>query len=332
MRNTRPTRMRSWLFVAVLTVLIPSASAQTARIAFEKNDTLEEIRQKIEANGYAFQVEPNWVYKLPESDRQRLLSRRASPKPLKPLDEPDYGPLMQVLSRQNGLPSSFDWRSQGGHTYIGAVRNQGDCGSCYSFGATAALESVYNINNGLYDGNCVDLSEAFLAFCLGELPAYYDHFYGCDGADYDYLELQALAEYGLPLESAFPYSDSLTACQQDSWNASRYSVQSWHRVPCADVNAIKTAIYNYGVVDAAVLAGDAFMAYSTGVYDDTNASCDTTPCYYAETNHAIALVGWNDDPVDGGYWILRNSWGTSWGESGYMRIKYQAAHVSCAVC
>jgi hypothetical protein len=84
----------------------------------------------------------------------------------------------------------------------------------------------------------------------------------------------------------------------------------------------------YGVVDAAVYAGSAFSAYSGGIYQDSKTSCFSYPCYYTETNHIIALVGWDDNGGDG-YWILRNSWGTSWGENGYMRIKYTSARVAC---
>ncbi len=82
----------------------------------------------------------------------------------------------------------------------------------------------------------------------------------------------------------------------------------------------------YGVIDVAVYAGSAFQGYSGGIYQDTNTSCSATPCDYTPTNHAVALVGWND--ADGA-WILRNSWGPSWGENGYMRIKYTSAIVAC---
>jgi hypothetical protein len=88
-------------------------------------------------------------------------------------------------------------------------------------------------------------------------------------------------------------------------------------------------------VDAAVDAADPFSAYSSGVYQNTSTSCTgTTPCYYTPTDHAISLVGWNDNPPEGGggCWILRNSWGSSWGEDGYMRIRYTSARVSCEVC
>jgi len=109
------------------------------------------------------------------------------------------------------------------------------------------------------------------------------------------------------------------------------SFDAWHRIPCDNIEAIKTAIMTYGVVDAAVYVGSAFQAYGGGIYEDSRVSCDSSPCYYTSVNHAIALVGWNDngDPDNEGYWILRNSRGTSWGEDGYMRIKYRSARVAC---
>jgi hypothetical protein len=77
----------------------------------------------------------------------------------------------------------------------------------------------------------------------------------------------------------------------------------------------------------------AFAAYASGIFVDEYTECDVSPCYYAETNHCVALVGWQDTSSNGdGYWILRNSWGTNWGENGYMRIAYRSAHVTCAVC
>ncbi|NCC93554.1 MAG: hypothetical protein EOM10_09775, partial [Opitutae bacterium] len=100
-----------------------------------------------------------------------------------------------------------------------------------------------------------------------------------------------------------------------------------------NIDAIKTAIMTYGVVDAAVLTDNAFMNYDTGVYDNNNNDCNSG--YYETTDHAISLVGWDDNPPEGGggVFILRNSWGTSGtGEGGYMRIRTNAAVVHCAVC
>ncbi|MDH5363776.1 MAG: C1 family peptidase, partial [Dehalococcoidia bacterium] len=244
----------------------------------------------------------------------------------------DIGPLARYLGKRQ-LPSQFDWRNYDGHSYIGGIGNQGSCGSCYAFGACAAAEGTYNFANGLYDGNCSDFSESFIIWCLGNLPEYNPHFYGCGGSDYDYMELTALTAEGVCSEADFPYKTSPDC--GDHWDDPRIAFDSWHRIPCGDIDAIKTAIMTYGVVDVAVLTTTAFEAYSGGIYEDTNTACDGEPCDYTTTDHIVALVGWDDngDPVNEGYWILRNSWGSAdWGESGYMRIKYRSAVVACEAC
>ena len=85
---------------------------------------------------------------------------------------------------------------------------------------------------------------------------------------------------------------------------------------------IKNAIYTYGPITAGISAGNGFSDYDDGIFStDETADCPGTTF---QTNHQIILVGWNDV---GGYWILRNSWGPNWGESGYMRIAYGTSRV-----
>jgi len=299
---------------------------------FEEGDSLEELRDKIQQNGYNFTVDHNWVYDMSPEEKEKFFSRHDSGF-FEGIDaSEDIGPLASQLGRKQ-LPSQFDWRNYTGHSYIGDIKNQGSCGSCYAFGACAAAEGTYNWAMGLYDANCTDLSESFIMWCLGSLPQYYSHFYGCDGADYSYSELTALTVEGICNEADFPYQTS-SGCG-DHWDDPRITFDSWHRVPCGDIEAIKTAIMTYGPVDAAVYVGSAFQAYSSGIYEDSNTACDSSPCFYTPTNHAIALVGWNDNgnPETDGYWILRNSWGSDdWGENGYMRIKYHSAVVACEAC
>ena len=241
--------------------------------------------------------------------------------------EPEY------LTRDNkgSLPSSFCWTNKNGHSYIGPIRGQGDCGSCYAFSACAAAEGTYNWATGKYDGNRAEFSESFIAWCLGRLSQYSSHFFGCDGADYDYAELDALCAIGICSAADFPYQESDPgSCTH--WGDPRKVFASWHRVSCEDIDGIKTAIMTYGVVDAAVKAGG--WVYNSGIYEDSLTNCPGSPCDYTSTDHAIGLVGWNDNsnPETNGYWILRNSWGTSWGENGYMRIKYRSSRVACEVC
>jgi putative hemolysin len=234
------------------------------------------------------------------------------------------------LPQRIELPASFSWLDYNGHKYIGDIRDQGNCGSCYAFGACATAEGVYNYAMGLYDDNCVDLSESFIIWCLGSIPPYNSHFFGCNGADYTYSELQALVDMGNTYESYFPYT-IINPGSCTHWNDPRIQYNNWYRVACSDITAIKTAIMTYGVVDAAVYVGATFQNYTGGIYTDNKKTCNSSPCYYTPTNHAVSLVGWGVDPVAGEYWILRNSWSEGWGEDGYMRIATKAARVACEV-
>jgi hypothetical protein len=314
--------------VATLFLLHPLAlPAQETILTFEPDDTLEEIRYKIDHNGYDFTVDHNWVFDMSPAGKASFFNRCAPLQPRRYGLADGIGPLGDFLGTVD-LPSSFDWRNYDGHSYIGDIRDQGNCGSCYAFAAAAAAEGAYNWANGLYDGSCIDFSEAFIAFCLSDHYSW--HFDGCYGSDYDYYELEALIQYGICTEAWYLYTYHDQSCPFSPY-PSLIQFQSWHRIPCNDIEAIKTAIITYGVVDAAVKAGSAFSGYSGGIYQDSNTSCNSIPCYYTPTNHAISLVGWDDNGGDG-YWILRNSWGTGWGESGYMRISYTSAYVACEAC
>jgi C1A family cysteine protease len=230
-------------------------------------------------------------------------------------------------------PTSFDWRSYNGHSYIGPIRDQGSCGSCYAFGATACAEGTYNFATGKYDSNTSDFAESYIIWCLSTLPAYSSHFGGCAGADYSYSELQALVDIGTIPESYFPYSPaSGQSCPSAASTAPKTKFNSWYRVPCSDVEAIKTAIMTHGVVDAAVYVTSAWQKYSGGIFSNKSTTCTGNPCENTTTNHAIALVGWGHDATAGDYWILRNSWGSSWGENGYMRTTVKSGRLACSVC
>ncbi|HQH11869.1 MAG TPA: C1 family peptidase, partial [Candidatus Sumerlaeota bacterium] len=178
------------LLLALMFSLNVSAQNEREMLRFEPEDSLEDIRFKIEQNGYDFEVEHNRIFDMAPEEKKAFFSRKAPAIKKEFARDEDLGPLASHLGM--ALPAAFDWRNHNGHSYIGAIRDQGNCGSCYAFGAAAAAEGAWNAAQGLYDANCSDFSEAFIAFCLSQ---YYDGFYGCEGADYDYEELDAIVKY-----------------------------------------------------------------------------------------------------------------------------------------
>lgn len=225
------------------------------------------------------------------------------------------------------LPEAFDWRFRNQHSYIGPVRDQGACGDCYAFGAAAAAEVAYNIRHDKYDENTIDYSESYIAWCLGTYGPYSEHFSGCNGADFEYAEFEALTREGIIQERYFPYiEEDPGSCTHQ--NDPVHIFSGWGRIAPNDITGIKNAIMEYGILDAAILAPAELIFYSGGIYGDGQTDCPDG--FRTATNHGVALVGWGHDAVQGDYWILRNSWGAMWGENGYMKIAVKAARVACS--
>ena len=217
----------------------------------------------------------------------------------------------------SSLPASFDWRTSGN---VSGVRNQGGCGSCWAFGTTAIMESALSINTQ----TSVDLSEQFLVSCnVASKNTMCGQKYSCatggceDAQDYHISDLgQGQTSIGAVLELQFPYSGTDAACPVNLTHP--YKASSWDIVGDTyypSVAQIKNAIYSYGPVTSRVCVEGDFYSYRSGVY-----STDHTDCL----NHLIALVGWDDSTQT---WLLRNSWGTGWGEGGYMHIRWGVSNV-----
>ncbi len=205
------------------------------------------------------------------------------------------------------LPTAFNWCSQGGCT---PVRNQGNCGSCWAFATVGPLESQIRLNDGLSK----DLAEQYLLSCNVDG-------YDCDGGwwahDYHAWKTPPLEPgAGAVYEADFAYTaNDAVACNPP--HAHHEKILSWAFVgPVSGVPPVaelKQAIFDHGPVAAAVCVNDAFRRYGSGVF--TGPGCD-------DVNHGIVLVGWDDTRGAGGAWRLRNSWGSAWGEGGYMWIAY----------
>ena len=218
------------------------------------------------------------------------------------------------LEISDDLPEAFDWREEvdGG---MPAIRNQASCGSCWAFGTMAPLECIIKIKDGIE----VDLSEQWLVSCNQDG-------YDCGGGwwCHDYFreggKTDPCGESGAVLEEDFPYTATNAPCNCPYPH--EYFIEDWAYVGdyggVAPVDQIKQAIYDYGPVSVAVCVNDAFHDYDGGVF--SGPTCHSI-------NHAVCLVGWDDNQGSEGVWFLRNSWGPGWGEDGYMRIEYGVCDV-----
>ncbi len=223
-------------------------------------------------------------------------------------------PVQSGVSANLGLPTAFNWCDQGG---CAPIRDQGNCGSCWAFATTEPLEHVIRIN----DGVTVDLSEQYLISCNSDG-------WGCNGGlwahDYhQWKKVSGESGAGAVLEDNFAYRAKDVRCNPPHGKA--YQIDSWQYV-CGNAyctpttDELKQAIYEHGPLTVAVCVNWAFQRYRRGVFDGPSCS---------RLNHGVVLVGWDDNE---GCWIMQNSWGTSWGESGFMRIKYGVSGIGNEAC
>ena len=275
----------------------------------------------------AGQTELRLVYRRPwEKDVPPLKTfavqvQTAGPSRVKPTS-PTPTPENSIAATDQpllGLPVAYNWCDSGGCT---PVKDQGNCGSCWTFGTVGPLE----LNIKIKDTLTQDLAEQYLLSCNTEG-------WSCRGGwwahDYHLDQIPpGESTAGAVYEADFPYQFSKVACNFTPQPHTHHEkIVSWAYVGSEygipGVDAIKQAIVDHGPVAAAVCVGSAFQNYGGGVFQTNEGAA----CGSSMANHAIVLVGWNDSS---GTWRLRNSWGTDWGEDGYMNIKYGISNVGYA--
>merc|ERR1711923_135510 len=228
---------------------------------------------------------------------------------------PVAGTSPSVKAHDSGkqLPESVDWREKGA---ISPVKDQQACGSCWAFAATEMIESYAQIET-----NEMPILSAQQVTACTPNPLSCGGTGGCMGSipqlAFTYIQL-----FGHVQEDDYPYTSGSTTqtgdCMYDFMNtAPVVGITGYNTLASNDQDAVMTHLAEVGPLAVAVYASG-WSRYSGGVYD----GCDFDS--NIALNHAVQLVGYGTDAAEGDYWIVRNSWGSGWGEGGYIRLQRQA--------
>ena len=209
----------------------------------------------------------------------------------------------------NAAPDSWDWRSQG---RVSAVKDQGSCGSCWAFSTVANLEGLYYAGKGVMK----TLSEQMLVDCDTSDS-------GCNGGLMEYTFTWLKNNGGIMTDTDYPYKGTKQTCKSDKSKYVAMKVTGYKKLGSSsstwspvDEGQIKEFLYTTGPL-AVALNANPLQTYSSGVLDKTSAQCSSSGI-----NHAVTMVGYGYDSSSRlDYWLVKNSWGKSWGESGYFRIR-----------
>ena len=211
-------------------------------------------------------------------------------------------------SGASGAPETVDWRL---HNAVTPVKDQGQCGSCWTFSSTGAMEGAWAISKG----QLIDLAEQELVDCAGLK-------YGSAGCSGGQMEgaFKFIIENGQCAASSYPYTAKDGSCHSCTAVA--------HASSCYDVKpndqlSLKAAVAKQPVAVAISADTRYFQSYSSGVL--TSSTC------YTSLDHGVLTVGYGEENGQK-YWLVKNSWGTSWGDKGYVKIGRSESTNDAGIC
>ncbi|GFQ84133.1 cathepsin L [Trichonephila clavata] len=200
------------------------------------------------------------------------------------------------------VPDEIDWRKEG---YVTEVKDQRGCGACYAFSATGALEGQHKKKSG----KLISLSEQNILDCSrkeGNL--------GCEGGWMDQAFKYVEVNHGIDTEASYPYVEEVQSCHFKKSEVGA-TCTGFIDLPSGNEDALKTALATIGPISVAMNAEGPFRSYKSGIYDPEYCFGDS-----GSLNHGVLAVGYGTENGKD-YWLIKNSWGTSFGMKGYVKIR-----------
>jgi C1A family cysteine protease len=220
----------------------------------------------------------------------------------------------EQYKKDSTIPTdSIDWRKNGA---VSSVKDQGQCGSCWSFSSTGAIEGAWYLKKG----ELFNLSEQQLVDCANGMQ-YRSH--GCNGGQMDGA-FQYVMLNGQCSDSDYPYESGVTkeAGDCDICDPVVY-LSTCYDVPPNDQNILKQAVFKQPVAIAIEADTMYFQSYKSGVLDSSE--CGTN------LDHGVLIVGYGEENGQK-FWLVKNSWSESWGEDGYVKISRSDSSNDPGIC
>ncbi|XP_054166569.1 procathepsin L-like [Oppia nitens] len=236
---------------------------------------------------------------LTDDEYRRYLNMKAIP-----LKKNEYRKSVESKVNVKDLPESVNWSEKG---VVTAVKDQGQCGSCFAFSSIDSIESQHAIKTG----RLVRLSPQNIIDCI---PPISDEMDSCESGGFMHLVMEfVMKEGGVDTESSYPYYARVGRCNYRQ-KYSGASITGYVNVTEGDESALQEAVATVGPVTIGIDASaSGFRFYLDGVFVDDSGECGS------ELNHGVVTVGYgNEDGQD--YWLIKNSWGTVYGDGGYMKM------------